>query len=163
MKAKGVRDIKKELIHRDREELSELLLHLAKFKKENKEFLTYLLFEVSDEAAFIEGVKEEMVDEFEDINTASYYYMKKSVRKILRRVKKHIRFSKKKKTEIELLIFFCAQMEDLSPDIRGSVALFNIYKRQIAKVKKVIKSLHEDLQYDYELELEQLKMSNASH
>ena len=44
MKAAGVKEIKKELNDRSKEELAELCLKLSKFKKENKELLTYLLF-----------------------------------------------------------------------------------------------------------------------
>ena len=46
MKAAGVKAIKEELKNRDREELSELCLSLSKFKKENKELLTYLLLKL---------------------------------------------------------------------------------------------------------------------
>ena len=59
-------------------------------KKENKELLTYLLFEASNEEGFKEGVKEEISLEFSTINCNSYFYMKKSVRKILRITKKYI-------------------------------------------------------------------------
>ena len=38
----------------------------------------------------------------------------------------------------------------------NSIALSNIYVRQIQKIKKAISALHEDLQYDYGEELKQL-------
>ena len=57
MKPAGVKAIKEELIIRSREELTELCLNLSKFKKENKELLTYLLFEADDENYFIQGIK----------------------------------------------------------------------------------------------------------
>ena len=44
MKAAGVKAIKDDLKMRSKEELQELCLTLSKFKKENKELLTYLLF-----------------------------------------------------------------------------------------------------------------------
>ena len=84
MKAVSVITIKKELEHRSAEELMELCLRLAKFKKENKELLTYLLFESHDEAGYIQVVKQEIDEQFELINTNSYFYIKKSVRKILK-------------------------------------------------------------------------------
>jgi len=52
-------------------------------------------------------LKTEIDDQFELINTSSYFYIKKSVRKILRMVKKYIRYSKQKETEVELLLHFC--------------------------------------------------------
>ena len=56
MKAAGVKAIKDDLKLRSKEELEELCLKLSKFKKENKELITYLLFEASDENYFIQKV-----------------------------------------------------------------------------------------------------------
>ena len=51
MKAVTVKKIKDELTHKTASELMEICLQLSKFKKENKELLTYLLFESHDEEA----------------------------------------------------------------------------------------------------------------
>ena len=115
--------------------------------------LTYLLYEASNETAYIENVKREVDYEFEQINRKSYYFIKKSVRKILRNIKKYIRYSKKKETEAELLIYFCSELKKMSPSIDNNVTLQNIYNRQIEIIRKAISTLHEDLQYDYNLEL----------
>lgn len=156
MKAVSVVTIKKELKHRSQEELMELCLRLSKFKKENKELLTYLLFESHDEMGYIETVKQELDEQFETINTDSYFYIKKSVRKILRNLKKYARYSLKKETEVELLLYFCKRLKDFKPSIKRNVTLMNIYDRQILSIKKIVGTLHEDLQYDYNLELEDL-------
>lgn len=156
MKTATVHELKKEIQHLSQTELIEAVLVLSKFKKENKELLTYLLFEASNEERFIEGVKNEITTEFSTINCNSYFYMKKSVRKILRITKKYIRYSKNKETEIELLIYFCKELKNLKPSIYKNISLTNIYDRQIAFIKKSLKKLHEDLQYDYNLMLEDL-------
>ena len=83
MKTATVKEIKDELNHYSKEELLEYCLRMAKFKKENKELLTYLLFESSNEAYYIEGLKEIIDEQFDQINTNSYYYIKKSVRKLM--------------------------------------------------------------------------------
>ena len=85
MKAVSVVKIRKELHHRSHDELMELCLRLAKFKKENKELLTYLLFEADNEEQYIQTVIEDLNEQFETINTNSYYYIIKSIRKILRK------------------------------------------------------------------------------
>lgn len=157
MKAATITEIKKELKHRSTEELLNFCLHLSRFKKENKELLTYLLFEAHDEEGYIEEIKVEVEQLFSEINTKSYFYIKKSVRKILRRIKTYIRYSKKKETEVELLIHFCEQLKTMKPTMTGSVALHGIYKRQLLVVEKTISQLHEDLQYDYSCVLEELK------
>lgn len=157
MKAVSVVTIKKELQHRSTEELMELCLRLSKFKKENKELLTYLLFESHDESGYIETVKQELDEQFENINTDSYFYIKKSVRKILRNLKKYARYSLKKETEVELLLYFCDKLKYFEPSIKRNVTLTNIYERQILTIKKIVATLHEDLQYDYNLALEELE------
>ena len=155
MKTATVTEIKKELKHHSQTELIELCLRLSKFKKENKELLTYLLFE-TDETLFINSVKEEITEQFEMINTSSYYFIKKSVRKILRITKKYIRYSQNKETEIELLIYFNRELKKIKKPISRNTTLQNIFDRQIITIKNAISKLHEDLQYDYNLELEEL-------
>ena len=154
MKAVALREIKKELNMLSTDEVQELCLRLSRFKKENKELLTYLLFESHDESGYIKSVKDYIEDEFKTINTDSYFYIRKSVRKILRNVKKYIRYSQKKETEVELLLHFCEILKDFSPSIYKSVQLQNMLNRQILLTKKIVATFHEDLQYDYNLILD---------
>ena len=158
MKPATVAQLKKELKFRSSDELEELCLRLAKFKKENKELLTYLLFQSHNEEAYIKSVKQVIDDGFSTINTKSYYFMKKTVRKVLRMVKKYIRYSKKKETEVELLLYFCEQLKNLRPSIKKNKMLTNLYERQLILAKKRITELHEDLQHDYTLEIEELNL-----
>ncbi len=156
MKAASLKEIKTELNHRSTQELLELCLRLSKFKKENKELLTYLLFESEDEAAFIESIKEKIDADFETINTKTFFYIKKSVRKILRELKKYIRYSQNKETEVELLLYFVEKLSNFKPSIKRNTTLSNLYTRQIEYISKKVEKLHEDLQYDYKRELEEL-------
>jgi len=52
MKAVTINGISQELLNLSPKELCDLCLRLARFRKENKELLTYLLFESSDESLF---------------------------------------------------------------------------------------------------------------
>lgn len=158
MKAVTVKQLKTELTHRSQEELLELCLRLSKFKKENKELFTYLLFESVDEQAFINGIKMEVDEQFDLINRNSYFFIKKSVRKILRRIKTYIRYSKNTETEIELLLYFCKKLDGFTPPVKDNKVLSNLYFRELALIKKKLSALHEDLQYDYNRELEELNL-----
>ena len=158
MKAVSVTTIKKELQHYSQKDLMDLCLRLSTFKKENKELLTYLLFESHNEHGYIESIKEHVDNQFELINTKSYFYIRKSVRKILTQIKKYVRYSKNKETEVELLIYFCQKLKDFSPSIKRSQQLLNSYNRQLLLINKIILSLHEDLQYDYSLILNDLEL-----
>ena len=157
MKAATVSQLKKELLQRNPQELLELCLRLSKFKKENKELLTYLLFEADHEEGYIDTVKAEVDELFLEINTNSYFYIKKSIRKILRNLKKYIRYSGNKETEVILLLYFCEKLKGFRPSIRRNTTLSNLYERQLLYLEKKIALLHEDLQFDYSLEIEKLK------
>ncbi len=156
MKPASISQIKNEVKHLSQTETMELCLKLARFRKENKELLSYLLFEEHNEPGYINDLKEEIDVEFTNINRNSYYYIKKSVRKIQKMIRKHIKFSKKKETEVELFIYFCKKLRSMKPSINNNVALYNIYYKQVESIKKTIKALHEDLQFDYEMELDEL-------
>ena len=99
MKAVTVSILKNELRQHSQQELVEICLQLAKFKKENKELLSYVLFDSRDEDEYIRAIKEEMDEEFSNFNYDRLYFVKKSTRKTLRIIKKYIRYSKKKETE----------------------------------------------------------------
>lgn len=157
MKAVSIKILKDELKHKNSKELLELCLKLSRFKKENKELLTYLLFESHDEEQYIATVKEEMDALFSEINTKSFFFIRKSVRKILTNTKKYIRYSKNKETEVALLLYFCKKLKCFKPSIHKSPRIQNVLLTQLKLVQKNILSLHEDLQYDYNLELEELK------
>ena len=93
MKTASIHEIKLELSVAKPAELLDLCLRLCKFKKENKELLTYLLFEANDEQAFIVGVKKVIAELFKEINLSQLYFAKKSLRKIARIIAKYCRYS----------------------------------------------------------------------
>ncbi|MBW6459835.1 MAG: hypothetical protein K0B08_04610 [Bacteroidales bacterium] len=148
-KPESIKGLKEELRQRSAGELVELCLRLSRFKKENKELLTYLLFDSTDEPGYIKSVKSDMDEQFEQINTTSSYFIKKSIRKILKNTRKHIRYSGKKETEVELLIYFCFKMKNFRPPLQNNTSMNNLHSRLMESVKKSILTLHEDLQYDY--------------
>lgn len=158
MKPASVHDIKDELNNLDPVKVRDLCLRLARYKKENKELLTYLLFESYNEENYIEGIKEEIDQRFAETQKDNLYFATKSIRKTLRIANKYIKYSGEKKTEIEILVYFCKKLKFSSIRIYKSAALTNLYERQLHKIKTAVAKLHEDLQYDYQQELEQLSL-----
>jgi len=158
MKAVTIKELKDELTNLSPKELRELCLRLARFKKENKELLTYLLFESGDESVYVNSLKKEIDDQFLQINTKSPYLIKKSLRKILRTIRKYGRYSLKKETEVELMVYFCRKLLKFRPAITSNTGLQNLYNRQIEVIRKKITLLHEDLQYDYGIEIKELTL-----
>jgi hypothetical protein len=156
MKAATVNEIKQELLELSKEKLTALCLRLARFKKENKELLTFLLFEADNITGYIENVKQEMNVQFAAINTSSVYFVKKSLRKMLRITNKYIRYSGSSTIETELLLYFCKLVKGMNDSITTNAVIATIYQNQLKKIKAAIAGLHEDLQYEYLKELEML-------
>ncbi len=73
--------IQKELLTLEKKQVVDLCLRLAKYKVENKELLSYLLFDSIDEDKFVANTKKEMSELFSLINTSNLYYTRKGVRK----------------------------------------------------------------------------------
>ncbi len=149
MKAATVNEIKKELLKTHPTKLIDLCLRLSKFKKENKELLTYLLFESHDVDGYIQSAKNEMDEHFETINKSNVYFIKKSLRKILRMANKYVRYSNSEIVEIELLLHYLQQINSLENLIQKNPVISNLNQNQLKKINKTIATLHEDLQYDY--------------
>jgi hypothetical protein len=156
MKASTVHEIKQELLTTKPAELAELCLRLARFKKENKELLTYLLFEAHDEESYVAGIKQEISEEMDEINSSQLYFAKKSLRRIVRLINKYCRYSGKKETELALRIHFCSVLKESDIPIQQNAVINNLYISQLKKIHTVLPTLHEDIQYDYRKELEGL-------
>jgi len=156
MRAASVKEIKTGLEEISPKELLALCLRLSKFKKENKELITYLLFEAQDEEAYIQSVKSEIDLSFESLNTNSMYIAKKNIRKIVRIANRYIKYSNQETTAVTLLIYVCSKIKSSGLNLNKSQALSNIYISLIKKIKLLISTLHEDLQYDFNLELNEI-------
>ncbi|RYY51135.1 MAG: hypothetical protein EOO06_01595 [Chitinophagaceae bacterium] len=156
MNAASLKEIKTGLEQLPPKELVEACLRLIKFKKENKELMSYLLFESGDEAGYIENIKEALAPVFDDVNKTNVYFAKKTLRKIIRLANRYIRYSKVASTEPEILLYVVEKMLSLNLNLKKSAALENIYLSTVKKIKKSIAGLHEDLQYDYDRQLQKI-------
>ena len=153
MKAASIQEIKKALSDTNSKILLEYCLRLAKYKKENKEMLSFLLFEADDVPNFVSDIKKETAEQFRQINKSNVYFIKKSVRKILRDVNKQVHFVMSSQAECELLIHFCNCFTLHSIPVSKSRQLTNLYQTQLKKIEKALSKLHPDLQYDLKKQL----------
>lgn len=159
MKAASLNEIKKELKSADLETLQELCMRLARYKLENKELLTYLLYEADNEQSYITAVKEDVDALFSELPARSnLYYVKKGLRKILRLLNKQIRYSGIKQTELELRIYFCLKIQEAEIPLREGTVLYNLYQQQLKKIYGIVVKLPDDLQLDYQRELNQIDL-----
>lgn len=150
MRSASIHELKQELLNTPASELAELCVRLAKYKLENKELLTYLLFEAHDTAGFIQSAKKDVDEQFAQMNQSNLYYVKKTLRKILRHINKHIKYAGSAQVTVELLIHFCQSIKEAGIPIQKNAVIANLYKGQLQKINKTLSGLHEDLQYDYQ-------------
>ncbi len=141
-------------------ELGDLCLKLARYKKENKELLSYLLFESHNADTYTNNIKENMDESFKDINIRNLYLAKKTLRKILRQANKYIKYTYSKQTEVEVLIHFCFLLKAAGIILHKNKAINNMYQQQLKKIKAALAALHEDIQFDFIKQLEQLQTGN---
>jgi len=149
MKAFSISILKKELAALPHGDVIDICMKLVKYKKENKELLSYLLFDANNEPEYIRNIKQEIDLQFSEINLSHLYFAKKSIRKILKTTNKYIRYSGHKQTEVELMVHFCVKLKESKIPIRTSNSLNNLYLNQLRKIRLAISALHEDLQHDY--------------
>ena len=157
MKAASISELKQELQNISAKEITDICLRLARFKKENKELLSYLLFEAHDAEGYTEAVKITMGEAFKEVNTTNLYFAKKNLRRILRISNKHIKYTGNKLTEATVLIHFCTLLKASSIKLQKSTALQKLYVQQLKKINAAIATLHEDIQYDLIKEVKKLE------
>ena len=61
MKAATLNELKQEITTLTPKQVLDICMRLAKHKKENKELITYLLFEANDEETFIKNIKDRSI------------------------------------------------------------------------------------------------------
>ena len=160
MKPEKLSDLKKVLLVLNTTELTEICLRLAKYKKENKELLAYLLFDANEPMKYAEDVKSFLITDFNTMQK-HYFYSTKSLRKIIRLINRYAKYTASKQVETELSIWFCTNYL-IYADLRTShKPLQGLLTRQFEKITKLLPKLHEDLQFDYQKEFESLIISAA--
>ena len=158
MKPEKLSDIKKELLGRNIPELTEICLRLAKYKRENKELLNYLLYDSDEPIEYAAKVKAYLEEDFRTLQK-HYYYSTKTLRKILRLINRHAKYTASKQVELELSLWFCTNFL-LYADLKTShKPLQGLLTRQFEKISRLIPKLHEDLEFDYRNEFEELLLT----
>lgn len=158
MNVSSLQEVKQELQELSPKELLELCISLAKYKKDNKEYLGYLLFQAKDRGGFVVQVKAEIDIYFKEMEIQkNLYYIKKSLRKILRIINKYCKYVGDKAVTVELLLYFCRKIKNAGIPIHKSARLENLFNGQVKKIRSLASALHEDLQADYLKELSEIE------
>ncbi|HBE66546.1 MAG TPA: hypothetical protein DDW52_00220 [Planctomycetaceae bacterium] len=152
MEAATISKLKKELALMNQAELMDAILRLARFKRDNKELLTYLLFMSHDEQAYADYLCEQIDGFYAETPTPP----KKTIQKMLRWTNKCLRYSGNKETEVQVRIHFCRVLANSRVRINQSRVIENLFHNQINKIETLIEKLHEDLRFDFRQQLASL-------
>ncbi len=156
MKAATISQLKEELAQLSQKEVAALCLRLAKYKKENKELLAYLLFDAQDVQSYLQSIKLEMDESFIVLPRNNWYFYKKGLRKILRSVGRYSKHIGTKEAAVEMLMHFCSNMKNAGVSFQQHVAINKLYIAQLNKLDSLVAEIHEDLQFDYRKKLDTL-------
>ncbi len=156
MKAASISQLKEELNALSQKEVTALCLRLARYKKENKELLAFLLFDAQDVEGYLQTIKNEINDAFWNLPRQNWYLYKKGLRKILKDIQKHSRHIGTKEAQAAMLLHFCQNMKNSGMPFQQHTAVNNIYLTHLKKLNTLVEEIHEDLQYDYRKQLNAL-------
>lgn len=153
----SIHEIRQQLKDADKKELVDIIQKLVRYKKENKELVHFILLESHDLQGYLTRVKDEVDEIFASTNQSSVFLAKKTLRKAIRVINKHIRFAADPGFEADLRLHYCTNFQGLKINWNKSNLLSNLYNGQFKKAENVIEKMHEDLQYDYLRTLERLR------
>ena len=69
---------------------------------------------------------------------------------------KCLRYSGNKETEVQVRIHFCRSLLASDTPFHKYPVMNNMYLGQLKKIKKAVATFHEDIQYDWNLQLEEI-------
>jgi hypothetical protein len=151
MQASSVDTLKAELKTLPPKKVLELLLRLTRFKKENKELLTYLLFESHNIQGYIEQIKMEITEAFEELDNSRAY--KKGFRKIQRMINKPIKYMGNRMATVELYLFMAEKIKEQKKSLFTRSFLDKTLHQYIGKIEKLLPLVDEDLRHDVKRQL----------
>ena len=151
----SLQEQKKELHQLSKTELEAICLRFARFKKENKELLEFVLFHQGNPQAYADALKKDLEEVFKSLSGANYTDAKK-LRKITKALNKHAKYMQNPTLEVDLWIWFCLTYCDSMAAKSTAQVIRNFFVKAVLKVEKMQSKLHEDLAFDVAQELEKI-------
>jgi len=156
MKPATLVQIRKELETISPQRLMALTLRLIKLKSENKEFVSYLLFDEDQLSEYLADLKFEISEVLDCASFSQSLIAKKALRKCQKSITKHARYMGSKDAEAELYMFMIRKIHEKGINKYTHRTIQIIYLRCIERVKKLLPNIHDDLRGDFEIEIQNL-------
>jgi len=153
MKPATLVQIRKELETISPQRLMALTLRLIKLKSENKEFVSYLLFDEDQLSEYLADLKFEISEVLDGASFTQPLIAKKALRKCQKYITKHAKYMGSKDAEAELYMFLLRKIHEKGINRYTHRAIQLIYLRIIEKTKKLLPTIHNDLRGDFEIEI----------
>ena len=145
-----IKNIKEELQQLSHKELLDFSLRILKYKKENKELAYYLLFEKQDEDGYAQKIINILKDELTTINFSRTFFARKGFKRVNRLAAKYLKYSGDTESAIKVYLFLAKEIAAAGKIYRLTSLTGKLVEQHNLRTKKMIASLHEDLQFDYE-------------
>lgn len=149
-------DIKKELSGLDKAELILLCIRMAKLKKENKEFLSFLISDSDDPQYYAEKLKPELDAVWQE-PFRSVWALNKSLRKSLRLISKYRRFTAHLRGELELMIYFQQGFFEHWKHGFNNRRFESMSDQNLRKIHKLLSQIDEEFRADYQPQIDDLE------
>lgn len=159
MKPADSKDIKAALTKLESATLREIILRLARLKKENKELLTYILFDAADKEGYVAEINHYVTQQMGEVNVKSAHFARKSLRRILKTAWRLVKYSGDAECVIQVNLHLLEEMNKSKIPFGKSTALENIRSQVKAAIEKNLKLVHADLAHDFKRQLQ--KMENG--
>lgn len=156
----NISEIKKDLQELDKQKLIDLVLNLAKLKKENKQAIVSALKSKDSLELYVDSVKEFIQSQFESVNP-NPFFAKKTLRRIVKEIKSKSALMKSAYFEAELWIKYIAEYDQLQ--FVGSASrsmVVNTRKAAVLRIEKLLTKMHEEQQFDIRKELQMINKND---
>ena len=142
------------------ESLHRLLTRLMRFKRENKELVAFELFIRAEPENWFADIREECNVTLNEMNTSHPYFMRKTMRKLIRTLKTYARYAGDPAIEAELLCILLEAFHQKHLHEHTAEKIRKIVTDTQVRLQKMISKLHDDLQYDFIRRLADISVNN---
>ena len=143
--------LKKEIQTLPAEKIIALITKLGKFNALNKQLITYELFDAETPETYISDLKVEINDALNLIKLDSWYNQKKTFKKFMKTIGNYKKIMANNEMELQMHLAIATKIYHILTHEKYDINFIieaQLFK-SIALIKKLIDTLHQDLQYDY--------------
>ncbi len=157
MKAASIKQLRTEIGNLPPHKLAALTERLIKYKKDNKELASYIIFYEEDEAGFADDVETALEEQFGLINFKTAFFAKKGLRKMIRIANKFLRYTPNKSTQARIIMDVLSRLALIPASLKKNTQIKNMQVSLLKKLDDILLQVHQDERHDFEKQLKEKK------